>query len=156
VEAAEYLSSITGLDIAALSADMQAAASQAAHLSAEELLSADLKEYEEKGATFAVSQVETDSPMAIVDRRAEIIAAMEEARAARKHLFVALLVTDVTLLDSLLFVTGERGFVDRINFPLATDGIYELVGVVSRKKQLAPLLAELVARHAEAEGRASG
>jgi inorganic pyrophosphatase/exopolyphosphatase len=55
-----------------------------------------------------VSQIETDNPEALVERRAEINAALEQNRAARDHLFSALLVTDVTALDSLLFVTGKK------------------------------------------------
>ena len=156
VEAADYLSSITGLDTDAVSSEMQAATSQIASLSVEELIGMDMKEYLEKDATFTISQIETFNPMSIVERRIEIIAAMEKARIDKRHLFVALLVTDVTLLDSLLFITGKKSFVAQISFPLSTDGIYELVGVVSRKKQLVPLLAELVARHAEAEGTPVG
>jgi len=152
VEAAEYLSSITGLDIKSLGGDLQAAASQIASLPAGELIAMDMKEYAESKTTFTVSQIETDNPKALVERRREIIAAMETARNAGGHLFVALLVTDVTLLDSLLFITGERAFIDQINFPITTDGIYELMGVVSRKKQLLPLLAELVVRYAELVG----
>ena len=152
VEAAEYLSSITGLDIKSLSGDLLNSVSMVTSLSAEELLSMDMKEYAEKKSTFTVSQIETDNPKALVDRRFEIAPVMEQARAAGNHLFAALLVTDVTVLDSLLFITGEKSFIDQINFPVTTDGIFELMGVVSRKKQLLPLLAELVARHEEAKG----
>ena len=149
-EAVDYLSSITGLDTQALHAELQAAANQIALLPARELVGMDMKEYAEKGAAFTVSQIETDNPMSIVNRRAEIMAEMEKTRESGGRLFTALLVTDVTLMDSLLFVTGRKSFVSRINFPLVSDGIYELVGVVSRKKQLIPLLTELVNRHSEA------
>ena len=151
IEAADYLSSITGLDIDSLSADLLTVASRVTSLSAQELIAMDMKEYVEKKTIFTVSQIETDNPRALVERRREIIAAMETARDTGGHLFVALLVTDVTVLDSLLFITGEGAFIDQINFPITTDGIYELMGVVSRKKQLLPLLAELVGRYAESE-----
>ena len=152
-EAVEYLSSITGLDVAALSADIQGATGRIGALSAKEIVSMDLKEYTEKGAAFSISQIETHSPMALVQRREEILKHMEETCAEKGLLFCALLVTDVTLLDSLLFITGKKSFVSLINFPLTTDGIYELVGVVSRKKQLVPLMAELLSIHAAAEAK---
>jgi manganese-dependent inorganic pyrophosphatase len=148
IEAAEYLSSITGLEIKVLGHDLQNAANQINSLSARELIELDMKEYAERGVTFLVSQIETDNPGALVERRAEIAAALEEARAIKDHLFSALLVTDVTVLDSLLFVTGKKSFTSHVNFPITGQGIYVLKEVVSRKKQLMPLLAELVEKAA--------
>jgi manganese-dependent inorganic pyrophosphatase len=144
IETAEYLSSITALDIKALGHDLQNAANQVNSLPPEELVGMDMKEYTERSFTFTVSQIETDNPAVLVERRAEIGAALEQNRAAKDHLFSALLVTDVTVLDSLLFVTGKKSFTSHINFPVSAQGIYVLKEVVSRKKQLIPLLAELV------------
>jgi manganese-dependent inorganic pyrophosphatase len=149
IEAAEYLSSITGLDIKTLGHDLQSAANQVNSLPSEDLINMDMKEYTERGFSFTVSQIETDNPEALVERRAEISAALEKMRAAKDHLFSALLVTDVTVLDSLLFVTGKKSFTGHINFPVTGQGIYVLKEVVSRKKQLMPLLAELVEKAAE-------
>jgi manganese-dependent inorganic pyrophosphatase len=149
IETAEYLSSITGLDITALGQDMQAAACRINSLSAEELIGQDMKEYVERGASFTVSQIETDTPKALVERRAEIAAALEKTQAAGNRLFAALLVTDVTMLDSLLFITGKKPFISKISFPITEEGIYELKGIVSRKKQLVPLLSELAVRYIE-------
>ena len=147
-EAAEYLSSITGLDIKTLGHELQSAANQVNSLPAEELITLDMKEYTERGLSFSVSQIETDNPEALVERRAEIAAALEQARSAKDFLFSALLVTDVTVLDSLLFVTGKKSFTSHINFPITERGIYMLKEIVSRKKQLIPLLAELVEKAA--------
>jgi manganese-dependent inorganic pyrophosphatase len=148
-ETAEYLSSITGLDIKKLGQDLQSAANQVNSLPAGELINMDMKEYTEKGVSFTVSQVETDNPGALVERRDEIESALEKSRAAKDLLFSALLVTDVTVLDSLLFVAGKKSFTSHINFPISEPGIYMLKEVVSRKKQLMPLLAELVDKAAE-------
>ena len=147
-ETAEYLASITALDIQSLGQELQSSANQINSLKAEELVNLDMKEYTERGMSFSVSQIETDNPQALVERRAEIAGALEQARAAKNHLFSALLVTDVTLLDSLLFVSGKKSFTSHINFPLSGEGIYVLKEVVSRKKQLMPLLAELVEKAA--------
>jgi manganese-dependent inorganic pyrophosphatase len=54
------------------------------------------------------------------------------------------LVTDVTALDSLLFVSGEKGFIAGLTFPRREKEIFILKGIVSRKKQLVPLLTELL------------
>ncbi|MDR0688893.1 MAG: putative manganese-dependent inorganic diphosphatase [Spirochaetaceae bacterium] len=144
IETAEYLVSITGLDIKSLGNDIQTVSNQVNSLAGEELIKLDMKEYTERGMTFSVSQIETDNPDALVARQAEITASLKKAQAAKDHLFSALLVTDVTVLDSLLFVAGKKSFTSHINFPVTEGGIYMLKEVVSRKKQLIPLLTELV------------
>jgi manganese-dependent inorganic pyrophosphatase len=143
-ETAEYLSSITGLDVKALGQELQAAANKVNDRPADELITLDMKEYAEQGASFTVSQIETDNPGPLAARKAEIAEALGKARASKDYLFSALLVTDVTYLDSLLFVAGKKSFTGLINFPVMEEGVYILKEVVSRKKQLMPLLAELV------------
>jgi len=146
IEAADYLSSITALDIQALSSDLQTAANKIITLPAQELVSLDSKKYTERGLSFLVSQIEIDNIDALMERKDEIVSALEKSRGA-DYLFAALLVTDITMLDSLLFVTGDKAFTNLVNFPVATPGVYELKGVVSRKKQLMPLLTELILRY---------
>jgi manganese-dependent inorganic pyrophosphatase len=143
-ETAEYLSSITGLDLKKLGAELLSAANRVNSRPAAELIAMDMKEYTEAGAAFSVSQIETDNPADLAARRDEIFAALEAVYASKKRLFSALLVTDVTALDSLLFVAGDKSFTAHIAFPLGEGGIYLLKGVVSRKKQLIPLLSELI------------
>ncbi|MDR1277772.1 MAG: putative manganese-dependent inorganic diphosphatase [Treponema sp.] len=143
-EAAEYLASLTGLDVKALGQELQTAANQVNSRPADELVALDMKEYAEQGACFSVSQIETDNPGPLLARKAEIAAALEKVCTAKDYLFAALLITDVTLLDSLLFVSGKKSFTSLINFPVVEEDIYMLKEVVSRKKQLLPLLAELV------------
>jgi len=143
-DAAEYLSSITGLEIEALGVDLMAAASVIGTRPADELVRMDLKEYNEQGASFTVSQVETDTPEDLVLRKAEILAELAAVRAKGKRLFSALMVTDVTELTSVLFVDGEKAFMSVLSFPKMEDKVYVLRDIVSRKKQLLPLLAELV------------
>jgi len=148
-EAADYLSSITGLEIETLGRDLMSAPSQIGSQPAEELVRMDMKEYEEQGAAFTVSQVETDTPEDLVARKDEILAELGSARKSGKRLFSALMVTDVTELTSLLFVEGDKTFTSLLSFPKSEDGVYMLRDIVSRKKQLLPLLAELVEKAVE-------
>jgi manganese-dependent inorganic pyrophosphatase len=143
-EAAEYLASITGLEIANLGKELMSAASQINNRPAEELIRMDMKEYQEQGAHFTVSQVETDTPEELVARKDEILAELARIKISEKRLFSALMVTDVTELTSLLFVEGEKNFIAQLSFPKLEEGVYVLKDIVSRKKQLMPLLAELV------------
>jgi manganese-dependent inorganic pyrophosphatase len=150
-EAAEYLSKVTSLDIGELSKEIQNAADQINNRPAGELISMDMKEYTEKTASFSVSQIETNNPDNLINRKDEVFKALETERNARGLLFSALLVTNVTTLDSLLFVAAEKSFPDLFAFPRLEGEIYILNGIVSRKKQLIPLLTELVeSLHVEA------
>ncbi|MDR0539021.1 MAG: putative manganese-dependent inorganic diphosphatase [Spirochaetaceae bacterium] len=143
-EAAEYLADITGLVIDELTRDMQKAANTTREMSAAEIVTLDMKKYTEKDSTYSVSQIETTTPDEMIFRGSELITALEEERAKNGQLFCALLVTDVTVLDSLLFITAKKDFLAQINFPRLEEGIYLLKDIVSRKKQLIPLLSELV------------
>jgi manganese-dependent inorganic pyrophosphatase len=147
IETAEYLSSITGLDIKTLGHDLQNAANKINSLSAKEIISLDMKEYNERDASFTVSQIEIVNTDALMKRKDEISAALEQIMTAKGCLFASLLATDVTMMDSLLFVTGDKTFTGFINFPVIAPGIYQLKGIVSRKKQLIPLLSELLFQH---------
>jgi manganese-dependent inorganic pyrophosphatase len=142
-ETAGYLAELTGLDIAELGKELQNAANRAHGRPAGEFITLDMKEYDENGVSFSVSQIETSDPEGFVARKDEILSALETLRNS-KFYFSALLVTDVTTLDSLLFVSGEKNFTAGLNFPRREKEIFILKGIVSRKKQLVPLLTELL------------
>jgi manganese-dependent inorganic pyrophosphatase len=143
-EAAEYLSVVTGLDIESLGRDLAAAANRVSSLPTENLISVDMKEYTGTGGNFSVSQVETNALEALTPRRDEILGVLEQIRREKGFLFSSLLATDNTALDSLFFVSGKKEFIACLNFPSPDKGVYLLKDVVSRKKQLIPLLTELV------------
>ena len=52
---------------------------------------------------------------------------------------------------SLLLLSHESEALDEINYPRLDRGLYELKNVVSRKKQLLPLLAQLITPPATAK-----
>jgi manganese-dependent inorganic pyrophosphatase len=143
-EAAAYLSSLSGLEIQILSNELQSAANQVNTCPAADLVTMDMKEYAEQGFAFSVSQIETDTPNILITRMDELFTVLDNIKNKKDLLFAALLVTDVTTLDSLLFIRGEKSFLSQIHFPMVNEGIYLLKDVVSRKKQLIPLVSELI------------
>jgi manganese-dependent inorganic pyrophosphatase len=144
-ETAEWLSTVTGLNIQRLGLDIQAAANKVNDLGPADLIALDIKDYAENGVRYTVSQIETDNPQMLVKRQNEIFGELEKIRRERNLLFTGLLVTDVTALDSLFFVSMEQSAVLPLKFPRLGENIYILKDVVSRKKQLIPLLSEIVA-----------
>ena len=107
---------------------------------AAQAITSDCKEYEELGHTFSVAQIEEIGFGQFWKRKDEVIAALEEYRRQHGYRFSALLVTDVVLQSSLLLVAGSTALKDEIGYPELEEGIFELAGVVSRKKQLLPYL----------------
>jgi manganese-dependent inorganic pyrophosphatase len=143
-EAARYLSEATGLDIAALAADLLQAGSAINTYKADKLVSMDMKVYEEDGKRYSVSQIETTDASGLLARKVEIRDALKAACEAKELTFAGLLVTDVTRLDSLLIVTAAQNAGVNLNFPKQEENVYILKGIVSRKKQLIPLLSEMI------------
>jgi manganese-dependent inorganic pyrophosphatase len=110
-------------------------------LPAAEAVVADCKEFKEQGRTFSVAQIEELGFVQFWTRKADVMAALENFRRKKNYFFSALLVTDVVSNSSLLLVTGSEAFLKLIDYPLIEERVFELTGVVSRKKQLLPYLA---------------
>jgi len=54
-------------------------------------------------------------------------------------------VTAINTQNSLLLVARSAAFIQRIRFPVYGPRVWELEGIVSRKKQLLPYLLEQLA-----------
>ncbi|MEI7800294.1 MAG: DHHA2 domain-containing protein, partial [Opitutaceae bacterium] len=94
---------------------------------------------------FAVSQVEELGFDNFWLHAKAITKALSELQQEEKLWFAALLVTDINTQNSLLVIQGEGGFTRRISYAhVEQDEIFDLPGVVSRKKQLIPYLTSLL------------
>lgn len=147
--AAEYLSNITNLDIDELGKELLTATSNISGRTAEELIKQDMKVYTEGNFSFTVSQIEVEDSHEILTRKSEFVSMLETLRLSAGRLFSALLVTDITELSSLLFIAAEPNFEAAIGLPKQEDSVYIMRDVVSRKKQLMPILSEIVERYQE-------
>ncbi len=143
-EIAEYLSNITDLDIQELGNEILIAGSNVSGRNAGELVRQDLKEYTEGKVVYTVSQIEVGSTKEVLSRKADFIKELEIESRSRKALFSCLLVTDITTLSSIMLIHCEPKFEQFITFPKQEENAYYLQGVVSRKKQLIPLITEQV------------
>jgi manganese-dependent inorganic pyrophosphatase len=78
-------------------------------------------------------------------RSKEISSALGDLRKRERLSFAALLVTDINTQNSLLMVNGDNELIERITYSqVDKDEIFELPGIVSRKKQLIPYLTSLL------------
>ncbi|MBI4624495.1 MAG: putative manganese-dependent inorganic diphosphatase [Verrucomicrobia bacterium] len=111
----------------------------------DKVVRSDFKIYEEEGIRFAVSQVEELGFGNFWQHARPITNAIQELRDEERLAFAALLVTDINTQNSLLIVKGDSEVIRRIGYPhVEQDEIFDLPGIVSRKKQLIPYLTSLL------------
>jgi len=109
----------------------------------------DCKLYEENGARFSVAQVEELGFTSFWKTADALLEALERHRAEHALLFSCLLVTDIDTQGSLLLIRGDTDIARAITYPLKrAPDIFDLPGIVSRKKQLLPFLTGLLAEGA--------
>ena len=109
-----------------------------------EVVREDCKEFTEHGQRFSISQIEENGFDLFWDRKDELRAALESLCGDQRLDFSALLITDVVSNGSLLLLSHESEEWDEINYPRLDRNLYQLDNVVSRKKQLLPLIAQLI------------
>ncbi|MCL2155370.1 MAG: putative manganese-dependent inorganic diphosphatase [Leptospirales bacterium] len=143
-EMAEILSGITGLDIMSLGSDIMYASSAVAKKPASDIINMDMKKYNYGDRTYSVSQIEVTSFNEIQKRKSEIGEALTALKSKENLLFATLMITDITHLNSILFIIGDHDFIKKIDYPKLDSNIYMMKEVVSRKKQLMPYLIDLL------------
>lgn len=148
-DVADYLASITDLDIEEVGRDIMTSASEAIRLPIDKMVRVDRKEYESAGKRLSVSQIELTSTSEIMDRAQEVLAGLASLRAETGTYVAALMATDITRLQSVLFLDAAPDFHSYVSFPTPQKGIYLLKDVLSRKKQLMPALFEMVEKAQE-------
>lgn len=107
---------------------------------AKDMVSADFKEFESGKVKFGVSQIEVTNFQPLIERIDEVRTALRDLCDKRSLSFAALMVTDIVYSNSLLVCVGETRTLERLPFSRKDTGIWDMPGVVSRKKQLLPLL----------------
>jgi len=139
-EVVKMLEEFLDLDAEAFGREMFEASSDVSDLSGEEIVNRDAKEYgTSSGDRVSVSQIETVGT-GLLERKSELLDSLEELRQRNGYLFTALMVTDIIGQGTELLCTGECDNVERVFDARAEDGVIDLPGVMSRKKQVAPKL----------------
>jgi manganese-dependent inorganic pyrophosphatase len=145
---AAELAAIAGEDIEQFGQEMfAAAASDLNDRPAETLLTADFKEFTVGEAKFAIGTVETASAATIEKRSQELLATMQRLARERNYASFLFMIVDIINMRCHLLIWGaEQAVAEALRVPLEPDGHSVVVeGLVSRKKQLAPLLPRIEA-----------
>ena len=132
------------LDAEEFGTEMFEASSDVSSLSAEELVTRDAKEYgTSSGDRVSVSQVETVGT-GLLERKAELLEALEGLKEENDYLFSALMVTDIMEGGTQLLCVGDCSPVHQAFDASIQNGVMDLPGVMSRKKQVAPVLLSVL------------
>ena len=140
---AEKLAADLGINITDYATEMFAAKSDVSAFGDEALLRVDSKEYELGGKKLRITVLETTAPQVLLARKAALLAAMPRVAAEDGADEVLCFVVDILREEATLLIPND--FVRRLaerSFGVAVTGdSVVLPGVMSRKKQIIPVLA---------------
>ena len=142
-EILSWLSDIAGISAEDLSDMIFSSGSLILSHSADRVVRSDCKVYNEGPIRFSVAQVEELGFANFWDKEDILSQSLREFREGEDLFFSVMLVTDINTQDSLLVVSGPDEIIDNITYPKAnfnSDHIFEMHGIVSRKKQVIPYL----------------
>ena len=141
----EWLSQISGENPDKLADAIFTAGSIILSADPETVIRSDMKKYTRGDLIFSVSQVEELGFDNFKKHQQNLEAALKKIRDSEGLYFSTLLITDIHSQNSLLLVEGEQDFIEQITYPtLEKQDIFEMKGIVSRKKQLMPYLTSLL------------
>jgi manganese-dependent inorganic pyrophosphatase len=109
-----------------------------------DVVSSDLKLYETGGLKFAIAQVEVTDLLQLDDHREALLQALDALRQRRGQDFAMLMVTDVVDNNSRLLLVNPPAMLNDLPYPRLPDGTRRADSVVSRKKQLLPVVLGLL------------
>ena len=140
---APELAELAGVNLEEYGLAMLKAGTNLASKSAEELIDIDAKTFELNGNNVRVAQVNTVDIAEVLERQAEIEAAIQATNAANGYSDFVLMITDIVNSNSEILALGAN--MDKVeaafNFKLENNHAF-LPGAVSRKKQVVPQLTE--------------
>jgi manganese-dependent inorganic pyrophosphatase len=109
-----------------------------------DIVSSDLKLYQAGGFTFAIAQAEVTNQLQLTDNLERVTDALNKLREQRGLDFAMLMVTDVVGNSSRLVLVNPPPLLDDLPYPKLQDGSFQAEDVVSRKKQLLPVVLGLL------------
>jgi manganese-dependent inorganic pyrophosphatase len=110
----------------------------------QEIVTSDMKRYEAGGLRFAISQVEVSDLLQLDEHLDELYGALNGLRDRLGLDFGMLMVTDVVKGTSRLLLVNEPADLSDLPYPYQPDGTRLAEGIVSRKKQLLPVVLGLL------------
>jgi manganese-dependent inorganic pyrophosphatase len=113
--------------------------------SPQEIIESDIKFYSEGSIKFAISQAEVTTNLYEITYYFQTLKnALVEIRQRNGLNFAGLMVTDIVRGSSIIILDNPPVILDDLPFTRTNEGAWFAQGLVSRKKQLIPLLLSLI------------
>ncbi len=138
-KAVEELAKIANVDISKYGLDMLKAGTDLDKYTEDELIRLDAKCIEKEEIKYVIAQVNTVSIPDVLKRKAKIEEEMNKEILAKGLSLFAFVITDIVNSNSEAIVLGDRTELISKSYEI-DDDIAVMPGVVSRKKQILPLI----------------
>lgn len=145
-ELLHWLAGQAGIVIDEFSREFFAAGSLLRASPAGVILDTDRKEFVEHGWRISISQIEELSLCDFESRAEDLRQGLRDLLEKTGVDFACLMITDISRHYSLLLTAGSPAVTAEIDFPPLARDLFEMAGVVSRKKQFFPFLSRVLAR----------
>lgn len=145
IKSADELALIAGIDVEEYGLELLKAGTDLSDLTAEQLITVDAKQVMLEDVKSVIAQVNTASIPDMMKRKAEIELAMANTIKEKELDVFVLAMTDIINSNSQAIVLGNRSdIVEKAYGVKLQDNTAFLEGVVSRKKQIIPILTKNV------------
>lgn len=143
IDAAKELAEIAGVDANTYGLDMLKAGADLSDKTVEQLISLDAKEFQMGSSKVEIAQVNAVDTNDVLVKKEEIEAALSNVVASKGLDLFLFVVTDILTNDSVAVAIGKEAAKIEKAFNVTLDNNQAtLKGVVSRKKQIVPVLTE--------------
>ncbi|PLS07192.1 manganese-dependent inorganic pyrophosphatase [Neobacillus cucumis] len=144
VAAAKELAAIAGVEAETYGLEMLKAGADVRDKSIDELLSLDAKGFEMGSSKVEIAQVNVVDTADVLERQAELEAAISNIIAEKNLDLFLFVVTDILTNDSVGLALGSKtAAVEKAYNVQLENNTATLKGVVSRKKQIVPVLTDI-------------
>jgi len=140
-----WLEPIAGLEHASFGRDIFASCSGfSAHDSLEKAVRSDFKQFTAGETNFGVGQVEVVGFDEFQELKEQLRETLKQIRQSDKLDLAGLMVTDIYSETTLFLAEGKNELAHLMGYPQQEPHLYELKGVMSRKKQMVPHLMKVL------------
>ena len=143
----EWLEKISNVSASSLMEELSRIDSPLASSSPEIVINSDRKTYNNGKYKFSLSQVEETNLELLHQRQDELMQTMKEIQNKEGLNFLGLLVTDAVRETSEMLIIGSNEIIHDLPYKSIGQNLYDLPGVLSRKKQLLPQILFITAEH---------
>ncbi|WP_224984696.1 putative manganese-dependent inorganic diphosphatase [Geomonas agri] len=139
------LAAVAGLDWEAFGAEIFAASGAlSGYGSPDRVVGSDFKLFSQGELTFGVGQVEVFGFAEFNEMKAELRQALAARREKEGLELAGLMVTDISSESTMFMMEGGQAFTRFMGYPQPEPHVFEMKGVMSRKKQLVPHMIKVL------------